>query len=174
MKAIGLKEGTVKLRRYTPEWARLYEAEQGRLQQVLPKRGVAIAHIGSTAVPGLDAKPIIDIAIRVPSFRPHIAKLEALGYEYKGEYGLPGRHFFVRGNPVSYHVHLVKKGSRHWTVWLLFRDYLMSHPAEARRYNRFKRRLARRFAGDRPAYTRAKAPFVESLLAKAESSCARG
>jgi GrpB-like predicted nucleotidyltransferase (UPF0157 family) len=167
---IGLKQGTVRLATYTSDWNAMFRTERRRIRARFPSRTVAIQHIGSTAVPGLDAKPIIDIAVQIASFKrlnAYIRRFVALGYEYKGEYGLPGRHFFVRGNPATQHVHLVERGSAHWARWLLFRDYLRAFPAEARRYNAFKRNLARRYAQNRDAYTRAKTPFVERMLARA-------
>lgn len=170
--SVGLAQGTVRLAHYDRAWPRRFAAEKRRLARHLPARGTRIEHIGSTAVPGLDAKPIIDIAVRIPSLARLDRWREALeraGYVYKGEYGLPGRHFFTHGNAaaVSRHLHVVERGSDHWRGWLLFRDYLRSHPETVADYNRFKRELARKYARNRDAYTRAKTPFVEAILAKA-------
>lgn len=173
MKA-GLKPGTVKLTAYTADWARRFATEKRRLERYLPSRGLLIEHIGSTAVPGLDAKPIIDIAVSVPSLTRLPSLTDALvraRYAYKGEYGLAGRHFFVRGNPVTHHLHLVVKDSEHWTRWLTFRDYLRAFPEEALAYNAFKLKLAHRFANNRDAYTKAKTPFIAALLRKALKKC---
>lgn len=171
--SIGLPSGTVRLARHSAEWQQRFVSERGRLARCLPGRGTRIEHIGSTAIPGLIAKPIIDIAVSIPTFR-RLAfctrALEAAGYTYKGEYGLPGRHFFVYGEPVVYHLHLVRRTSKHWTRWLLFRDYLLLHPAEVRAYNTLKRSLARQYAGNRDAYTRAKTPFVEAVLKRARQA----
>jgi GrpB-like predicted nucleotidyltransferase (UPF0157 family) len=166
----GLKAGTVKLASYSSSWARRFASEKRRLLLYLPARGLRIEHIGSTAVPGLDAKPIIDIAVSVTSLKRLTAFIEALArarYTYKGEYGLTGRHFFVRGDPVTHHLHIVLSSSKHWTAWLAFRDYLRAHPEEAAAYNAFKRDLARRYASDRDAYTKAKTPFIAAMLRKA-------
>jgi len=167
---IGLQSGTVKLTPYSRLWAAKFSSEKQRLSKHLGKARHRIEHIGSTAVPGLDAKPIIDIAVLIPSFRRlalWVRHFEKAGYTYKGEYGLPGRHFFIRGSPVTHHLHLVEKGSTHWNNWILFRDYLLTHPAEARRYGEFKKRLASRFASNRDSYTRAKTPFIARLMARA-------
>ena len=167
---IGLKQGTVRLEAYTPSWTRRFAAEKRRLAHYLPARGVHLEHIGSTAVPGLAAKPIIDIAIAIPSFKRLTATTKALvrsGYTYKGEYGLSGRHFFTLGDPVTIHLHLVEPTSEHWVKWLAFRDYLITWPKEAARYDRFKHTLARRFANNRDGYTKAKSPFIDAMLAKA-------
>jgi len=164
---IGLRPGTVHLSRYTAAWKAAYQRERRRLRRCFPEPDVRIEHVGSTAIPGVDAKPIIDIAIRVQSFRSlksFVSRMIGLGYEYKGEFGLAGRHFFVNGNPVTHHVHLVRAGSEHWDRWILFRDYLRAHPEEAKRYNAVKRGLARQFANKRDAYTRAKTPFIERVL----------
>ncbi len=170
MTAIGLKTGEVKLAPYSPLWRRKFSAEARRLQRHLPFRSYRLEHIGSTAVPGLEAKPIIDMAIRIPSLRPltrWIRALEAAGYTYKGEYGLPGRHFFTRGVPVTHHLHLVAPDTRHWDDWILFRDYLRTHPSAAALYDRTKRQLARHFASNRDAYTRAKTPLIRKIMAAA-------
>jgi GrpB-like predicted nucleotidyltransferase (UPF0157 family) len=167
MSQIGLQEGTVKLASYSTAWRRKFQAEQRRLANRLAPRRYKMEHIGSTAVPGIDAKPIIDIAMQIPSFRclkTWIALLESAGYQYKGEYGLPGRHFFTRGTPVLQHLHLVSPETHHWNDWLLFRDFLRSHPSAAEHYRLTKQALARRFSKDRDAYTRAKTPLVRKLM----------
>ena len=173
---LGLPSGTVKLCLYSPHWSVAFTAERRRLTRYSGSRRYRLEHIGSTAVPGLDAKPIIDLALCLPSFRAlpvWIRILTSAGYVYRGEYGLPGRHFFVRGTPVTHHLHLVERGCAHWDKWLLFRDYLRAHPDAVHRYNVFKRRLATRYAHDRDAYTRAKTPFVKRVLARAEKAAAR-
>lgn len=167
---IGLKSGHVKLTPYSPAWALRFHREEQRLRRRIGSARYALEHIGSTAVPGLDAKPIIDIALQIPSLRRlalWIRRLEAAGYEYKGEYGLPGRHFFTAGNPVTYHLHLVPRKSRHWERWLLFRDYLRANPAASNQYLTLKQALARRYAANREAYTRSKTPLVATLLEQA-------
>lgn len=168
---IGLKSGTVKLSRHSRSWPQGYRLEASRLHKRLGSSRYTLEHIGSTAVPGLDAKPIIDMAMKIPSLKQltlWIRRFEKAGYTYKGEYGLPGRHFFVRGDPVRFHLHLVATGSRHWERWLLFRDYLRAHPDEARRYNSLKKALARKYADNRDAYTRSKTPLVNRMLKQAE------
>jgi len=169
-KTIGLTTGTVKLSPYTILWKNRYRAEVRRLRHYTEGATSWLEHIGSTAIPGLDAKPIIDMAMMIPSLRRlplWIKRLKMAGYTYKGEYGLPGRQFFTRGNPVTHHLHVVAKGSEHWNRWILFRNYLRVHPKEAEKYNKFKKTLARKYAHNRDAYTHAKTPLVNQLLAKA-------
>lgn len=168
---IGLEAGTVKLNRYTKQWQRRFHTEARRLLDYTRPSKYVLEHIGSTAVPGLDAKPIIDMAMMIPSLARlplWINRLESAGYTYKGEYGLPGRHFFTRGNPVTHHLHIVAAGSEHWSNWILFRDYLRAHPAEAGKYNGLKRKLAKKYSNSRDAYTKAKTPLVTALLKKAK------
>ncbi len=171
-KALGLPEGKVFLSAYNKSWSRLFRSERDRLRRVLGRRIREVEHVGSTSVPGLCAKPVLDLAIAikdVSKIMRLVKPLEKIGYEYKGEYGLPGRHFFVRGEPVTHHLHFVESGSDHWRVWLLFRDYLRRHPSEAARYEKFKRAKARKYASDRAAYTGSKSAFVEKMLRKAEA-----
>jgi GrpB-like predicted nucleotidyltransferase (UPF0157 family) len=169
-KTIGLTAGTVSLSPYSTLWESRYRAEARRLTCYASGARYLLEHIGSTAIHGLDAKPIIDIAMQLPSLNQlprWIKKLEAAGYSYKGEYGLAGRHFFTRGTPVTHHLHLVAKNSEHWTNWIIFRDYLRTHPVEAKKYNQLKNNLARKYSHNRDAYTKAKTPLVKQLLEKA-------
>ncbi len=164
---LGVREGEVRLVEHDPAWAGCFRRERLRLRRALGPRLLAVEHIGSTAVPGLPAKPIIDLAIRVRRFRnlpSLIHLLAALGYRHQGEHGLPGRQFFVRGDPVTHHLHVVAARSPHWAVWLALRDRLRADPAARARYAAGKRRLARRFAHRRADYTRGKTPLVQALL----------
>ena len=166
----GLKSGTVKLSPDHGDWPQRYRREVIRLGKLAGNARYTLEHIGSTAIPGLDAKPIIDMAMLIPSFKRlplWIKRLEKAGYFYKGEYGLPGRQFFVRGNPVTHHLHLVIPGSAHWARWLLFRDYLRANPIEAKRYDKAKLKLARKYPTNREAYTKAKTPVINCLLIRA-------
>jgi len=175
-KALGLPEGKVFLSRYDRRWPQLFRRECARLRRALRKKVVEIEHVGSTAVPGLSAKPVLDIALTVKALgevKVLVAPLAKLGYEYQGIYGLPGRHFFVRGEPRTHHLHVVRTDSQHWRVWRLFRDYLRRHPDEAAGYEKFKRDKARKYADDRAAYTGSKSRFVARMLKKAREESRR-
>jgi GrpB-like predicted nucleotidyltransferase (UPF0157 family) len=158
---------------YDPDWPALYEAERGRLLPVLDGFGpVAIAHVGSTAVPGLAAKPVIDIAATVPALddlrRRGIAALVALGYCFWAENPDPGELFFVRGLPPhgarrTHHLHITEPGER-FARRLRFRDRLRADAEMAQRYAALKRNLAAHFAADREAYTEAKTDFITAAL----------
>ena len=170
---IGLERGGVRLVPHDPEWARIYEGERARIEAAIGVHVLDIQHVGSTSIPGIAAKPIVDIAIGVESYegaRVCIAPLEALGYTYHGEHGIPGRHYFTRGDPTLYHVHMHEVTSRAWGNLVLFRDYILAHPKEAQAYLELKQRMAERHRRDRRAYTDGKAAFIERILELARSS----
>jgi GrpB-like predicted nucleotidyltransferase (UPF0157 family) len=172
-RALGLRSGTVRLRTSDPRWKSAFAAERRRIARAWPTRMLRIEHIGSTAIAGVRAKPILDLAIQVPQLRPLRPLLETLtrlGYAYRGLYGLRGRHFFTLGTPVTHHLHLVQTTSPHWRRWLLFRDYLRANPREAQAYDTLKQALASRFQHDRDSYTRAKTVYVERVLRKARAT----
>ncbi|MGD9890018.1 MAG: GrpB family protein [Dehalococcoidia bacterium] len=154
---------------YNPDWPRWFDAERDRLLQVLGVVAVRIDHIGSTAVPGLAAKPVIDILAIVEPFPlppALIAGVESLDYEFKGEYGIVGRQYF-RTRPHARHLHVFAPGSLEVGRHLLFRDYLRSHPEAAREYGTLKRRLAAEHRRNREAYTDGKAGLVRAILERA-------
>jgi GrpB-like predicted nucleotidyltransferase (UPF0157 family) len=159
---------------YDPLWPTLYEEEKERILSAVGDKVVLIEHIGSTAVVGLGAKPIIDIMAavsRLADAKRWIGPLESIGYEYVPKTDLPERLFFRRGvrGAGTHHLHVVEQGSKFWKSHLLFRDFLRAHPTEARRYYQLKKELAARFGSDRGAYTDAKTLFIESVTDKALS-----
>jgi GrpB-like predicted nucleotidyltransferase (UPF0157 family) len=161
----------VHLVRYDSTWPAAFEAEAARIESVCAGLPIRLEHIGSTSVPGLAAKPVIDIlAGRPPRSRvePYIDALRQLGYEHKGSFGVPGREYFRRGSPRSHHVHLFVWDSAHWRDHLLFRDHLRAHPELAREYEALKYELAVRFAYDRKLYTDEKGPFIKRVLREAK------
>lgn len=165
----------VAMAEYDPAWPGAYERERARIADAVGGLVVEIEHIGSTAVPGLGAKPIIDImvGIRSPADGERCVRpLEGLGYEYKGEFGIPRRLYFRRltGGSQTHHVHMVEHGSDFWERHLLFRDYLREHPQEAQDYYELKVRLAAEFGTDREGYTEAKTEFIRSAEAKAKAA----
>ncbi len=174
---IGLERGAVRLAAYTPEWIRLFEEEYGRLEAAVGDHVLDIQHVGSTSIPGMPAKPVIDIAIAVEDFDRAavcIKPIVDLGYEYAGENGIPRRHYFVKRDPRStHHVHMVEKTSWDWETMLLFRDRLTQEPALAQEYAETKTRLAQRFERERDDYQRAKAPFIERVVGPRPDSGAR-
>jgi GrpB-like predicted nucleotidyltransferase (UPF0157 family) len=175
MGKLGLESGTVRLAAYDSAWPELYAAEAARLQPFLAAQNVALLleHSGSTSVPGLCAKPIIDILAgrKADEERPRIiAAITAAGYVYRGEQGIPGRDFFRLGDPRQYHLHLTTVGSAFWYDHRTFRDFLRAHPDAADQYAAVKQELALRFPFDRESYINGKTAFVESVLARARQS----
>lgn len=157
---------------YDPRWPDLYEEERAKIAGTLADLVVDIHHIGSTSVPGLAAKPVIDILVGVKHLdltSTHMAEMTAVGYEYRGDAGISGRLFFRKGIPRTHHVHVVRYGDEIWDNHLLFRDYLQAHPGEARRYAELKRQLASSYKYDRARYTESKSPFITSVLSRARA-----
>ena len=157
---------------YDPAWPRLFEEEKARILAVAGIYIQDIRHIGSTAVPGLGAKPIIDMMIGLMYLalvEKCVQPLESLGYKYRGEYGIPGRHFFHKKQDglATHHIHMVEKGSDFWNRHLLFRNYLRTHPEDAHQYYLLKKKLADKFGSDHEGYTDAKAKFIEAILTRA-------
>jgi NAD-dependent deacetylase len=163
---------------YDPEWPKLYEEESERLRAAFADIAVEIEHMGSTAVPGLAGKPVIDISVGLSTLdltKEQIAAMEGLGYEYLGEFGLPGRLYFRKGEATStHHVHAVEWGGEHWRRHLAFRDYLRAHPAEARDYGEAKRRLAAEVEHDWHEYVARKNVFADGLFGRAWAWYTRG
>jgi GrpB-like predicted nucleotidyltransferase (UPF0157 family) len=161
---------------YDPRWPHLFDEEAKRLRAVLdPSLILGLEHFGSTAIPGLSAKPIIDILIAVRSLTEaqtsFVEALRNLDYVYWAENPKNDRMFFVKGMPPfgsrrSHHVHVTEPQGEMWQR-LAFRDYLRAHPEEARAYQRLKTRLAAEHPTDREAYTDAKSAYIESVMRKA-------
>lgn len=156
---------------YSPMWPAIFAIEHGRLGAIFGADAVVIEHIGSTAVPGLGAKPIIDVMLGAPALsivERKIASLEADGYRYVQEFekSMPERRYFVKaqGHPGYFHLHAVVYGSPFWKRHLAFRDALRADEALAGEYWKLKRRLAARFPNDRGAYTDAKSEFIRTVI----------
>lgn len=162
---------------HDPRWAAQFAAERQRLMDVLPGRFAAIEHVGSTAVPGLAAKPVIDILAGVGSLSEADALLGPLcanGYETSAEYNatLPDRRWLMRHalGRRTHRLHIVVFGGELWAQWLSFRDVLRADASIAARYERLKHDLASHHRHDREAYTSAKRAFIDDVLAKAGAS----
>jgi GrpB-like predicted nucleotidyltransferase (UPF0157 family) len=161
----------VRLHPYDPAWPLAFAAERSRLLSLLPCTFVEIEHFGSTAVPGLVAKPVIDLLAGVRSMAAAAAvtqPLLAAAYVTSAEFNesLSERHWFMRwaNGHRTHHLHVVVHGGAVWRERPGFRDALRSSPSLAIRYSALKQRLAAEFGTDREAYTDAKAEFVRSSL----------
>src|SRR5687767_14062111 len=137
---------------YDPLWPEEFRAEADRIQRVCDDLEIRVEHVGSKAVPGLSAKPIIDILVgvlpRAPR-EPYIQAFKETGYEHLGAYGIAERDYFRRGNPRSHHVHLASWSSDFFHDHLLFRDHLRANPGVMLEYEILKRQLAITHANDR-------------------------
>jgi GrpB-like predicted nucleotidyltransferase (UPF0157 family) len=158
---------------YDPSWPSLYEAERAQIQAALGQGAFQIEHIGSTSVPGLPAKPVIDIAIGVENLKQGMVyrpALESLGYTYVPELDEEKaiRRFFWKGTPLlhTYHISMEEVTGTSWNEHLLFRDYLRAHPEAASRYQALKRELALRCVDNMEAYVGGKTDFIYSCLEK--------
>jgi GrpB-like predicted nucleotidyltransferase (UPF0157 family) len=165
---------------YDPAWPRMFAEEKRHLLDCLPHELIGrIEHFGSTAVPNLAAKPIIDMLVEVTSLEETkeriVPILEAQGYDYfwrptHGDDGPPFYAWFIKrdsdGNR-THHIHMVEGDFEHWDR-LLFRDYLIEHPATAKEYERLKLRLSIDYRDNRVAYTDAKTEFIARVTQKAK------
>lgn len=170
--ALGLESGVVRVVEYDDRWPLLFAGEARRIRGECGTLALRLEHVGGTSIPGMCAKPVLDIAAGRPdasSIGDYIATLERAGYDYRGERGLRGREYFRRGQPRAYHLHLVEVGGPLWCDYIAFRDYLRAHTEVAREFADLKRVLAARFAHDREAYTTAKGPQVREVLRQARS-----
>ncbi len=164
---LGLESGVVRLVDYDERWPTLFAAEAARIRTAVSALPVRLEHVGSTAVPGLCAKPVLDIVAGHPSSSPaltYVVPLEGAGYQHRGDAGIPGHQFFRRGQPRAYHVHLVELGGALWREYVAFRDYLRADREAAGRYEEIKRRLAAQFPRDREVYIAGKSSFVREAI----------
>lgn len=156
---------------YNPLWGELFNEEAEQLKFILGDIANHIYHIGSTAVPGLMAKPIIDIMLDVISLKHLDVKNEAfekLGYEVKGEFGIPGRRYFRKGGDHRTHqIHAFKSGDSNLIRHLVFRDYLIAHKKTANEYGKLKFDIAKKCNNDIEKYCDEKDSFVKHHEAKA-------
>jgi len=152
------------------QWPQLFEQERQRLVAGLAERVDAIEHIGSTAVPGLIAKPIVDILVGMRSYPPSdttLSVLVALGYELLGEAGVPNRTYLRRRSDANFNLHVVEVGSSHWRANLALRRLLRASPSARTRYSEAKRQAVASGANMLLTYSDAKASVIAELLAEA-------
>jgi GrpB-like predicted nucleotidyltransferase (UPF0157 family) len=160
---------------YDPQWPTLFKKEKEAILAALGRRLLMVEHIGSTAVPGLAAKPVIDIAVGIQSLAESpilIPCIESLGYIYDPilEQLVPERRFFWKGTPKvhTYHLHLAEPDHPVLLRPLRFRDYLRRHPDVAEKYGLLKRELAKRCGQDMDAYVNGKTAFIEQVRLEIE------
>lgn len=170
---VGLKRGTLTVVPYDPEWRKFFAKERKRILNTIGQYIVTLEHVGSTAVQDMCAKPIIDIAVGLKKFTDGfkcVKGLTTIGYMYRGEFGIPGRHYFRTDSKiVTCHIHMHEIASERWENYILFRDYLRTHKKEAGEYAVLKKDLLRKYSSDREKYTEAKAGFINEILQKARA-----
>lgn len=168
---LGCERHLIRLVPYQPAWADLFQQEAERLSAALGGHVVRIEHVGSTAVPGLDAKPILDIVVAVRDMTDVAVFEEALkplGYVHKGENDRPGRLYFVKRLPderSTHHLNITELDTECWFTHVAFRDYLRDRAESRAEYRKLKQDLARRYQHDRAAYQEGKKEFIQRILA---------
>ena len=158
----------VELVPHNPEWSQLANDESQRILECISIPVIGIYHIGSTSVPGIKAKPILDFVLEVEDMEAFIKEsrnLECLEYVSKGEYGIPGRQFFTKDTlgERTHHLHVFQQGHKDIERHLVFRDFLRSNPEAAKEYESLKEKLAKRFPKKSDMYTEAKSDFILSM-----------
>jgi len=166
---LGLNRELVKLYPYNPDWAEEYKKEEKILKEYLKDFDFLIEHVGSTSIPGLSAKPIIDIAIGVYDEEILLAIGEVLGnagYDILNSIEEKGEILAQKGTPDcrTHHIHIQKIHSRYWDNFVYFKRYLLDHPEKVKEYEKLKTQLAEIYANDRKKYTASKNDFISAVL----------
>ena len=167
---------------YDQRWPQLFRHEKAIIVGLLDIGSNRVEHIGSTAVLGLGAKPIIDLMLGVSTvpeldgLEPYLEPLQGIGYEHRGIETVPGTVYLRKAHPRRYNLHVTKYGGYFWVGHLLFRDYLRCHEDVAQRYEDLKRKLIASLAPepDRTAYNDGKATFIQNVLEQARTGAGDG
>jgi GrpB-like predicted nucleotidyltransferase (UPF0157 family) len=159
---------TITVVKYDPAWPILFEKLRDRISNVIGDSAVAIEHVGSTAIPGLSAKPVIDISVVVkssPDVATAIERLESLGYKHLGNQGIEGREAFDNSpHSPAHHLYVCQQGNLGLRNHLVIRDYLRSDSEAATVYAELKQKLAREYVNDIDGYTEGKTGFLMNIL----------
>jgi GrpB-like predicted nucleotidyltransferase (UPF0157 family) len=159
----------VKVVPHNPQWRDAFEAEAKQVAAALGENVVAIHHIGSTAIPDIYAKPVVDLLVEVRDITEvdgRSSAMESLGYEVMGEYGIPGRRYFrkdSREGVRTHNIHAFEAGSAEVERHLAFRDYMIAHPGDAQRYSELKRKLAEEHPRSMDGYMDGKDGFIKEM-----------
>ncbi len=169
MDSVGLARGHVAVAQHDRRWSEAFVAVAGSVADALGAHARAIEHIGSTAVPGLAAKPVVDVAVAVSDdfdLSSCIAALTPAGFAFRGDQADEGGWLFVLGPPTRRlaHVHVVAFRGRQWTDYVAFREQLRENPRTRQEYDDLKRVLAADHPRDRDAYSAAKNDFIQQVL----------
>jgi GrpB-like predicted nucleotidyltransferase (UPF0157 family) len=157
-----------------PQWSSFFRQEAEKLASILGAEAVSIHHIGSTAIPDIHAKPIVDILIEVADIKKVDSFNRAMirqGYQPQGEFGIPGRRFFIKGGDANRtcHIHIFEAKNPEICRHLRFRDYMIAHPKDAQAYSRLKQALAQQCPEDIKSYMAGKDAFIKEIDKKAKA-----
>lgn len=166
---LGLRRGVVEVVPYDPRWPALFEVTAAELLRAVGRSILGVHHVGSTSVPNLCAKPILDVLVSVPDFDAAlqlVPDIEALGYVFRSDEEIEDRHHFRRGDEKArtHHMSLAMQSSRHHIDTIAFRDALRHNAQLASDYAELKLELARRFPRDRESYINGKTEFILEVL----------
>jgi GrpB-like predicted nucleotidyltransferase (UPF0157 family) len=157
---------------YNSNWKEMYKEESEKIKNILSDIIIDIHHIGSTAIPEIKAKPVIDILVEVKDIETvdrYNHKMEEFGYEVMGEYGIPKRRFFKKGgNKRTHHIHIFQVGNEEIERHINFKEYLIAHQDKAREYSKLKEELINKYSYDIESYTRGKNDFIKEIDRKAK------
>jgi GrpB-like predicted nucleotidyltransferase (UPF0157 family) len=154
---------------HNPGWRDAFEAEAKLVAAALGENVSAVHHVGSTAIPGIYAKPVIDLLVEVRDLSEvdlRSPSMASEGYEVMGEYGIPGRRYFRKDDGAgvrTHQVHVFEAGSAEVVRHLAFRDYMLAHPSDAQEYSELKRRLAEEHPQDMDGYMDGKDGFIKEM-----------
>lgn len=167
--SLGVGRYEVALQPYNQQWPALFERERNTLLTVLGAAASHIEHIGSTSVPGMNAKPVLDLLVGGPSIAglaDTMPQLERLGYIRKPKASSPTHIFMAKGpeDARTHYLHMVRYNQREWQRYISFRDFLIQNPQAQREYASLKEDLAKRFPNNRAKYTHGKQAFIEKAL----------
>lgn len=163
----------VEVVRHDPKWQHMFKVEAEQVTKILGENVVVVHHIGSTAIPHIYAKPIIDLLVEaqdIAQVDEQNTSMKSLGYDVMGEFGISGRRYFRKNNQAgvrTHHIHTFTVGSAQVTRHLAFRDYMIAHPEEAQSYSELKRRLAREYPTNIDGYMDGKDGFIQEIDRKA-------
>ncbi len=169
---MGLNRLNVELKEHNEKWKKEFEEEKKVLKEIFKDDALEIEHVGSTAIPGLKAKPIIDMAIAVKDLDvalKHVEELEKHGYNFRGNAGIEGRYFFAKGpeDNRTHYLHVEPINSSNWETHIMFKRYLLENPEVIKEYEKVKAELAEKYPNDRKSYTAGKDEFIKEVLEKA-------
>lgn len=170
---LGVKRNHVTLTSFNDEWSAQYQITKNELLNILSDNVIEIHHVGSTAIKGIVAKPILDVAVVIKNEKSlNFDGMESADYEYCGECGVIGRHLFVRrvnGDISTHHIHCYLENNENYNQVILFCKFLNEHTEYAKQYSEMKIKLASNHSDDRVAYTDGKENFIIQIIKKAKN-----